>query len=525
MSSIRDLGAAGVAVAENAERLRRAGAINDAQFAELTNGDVGPQDQKIGRAAIDALKVDSKDPVSGADGMELLRSVGTMNTRLLELQAGKGSARPATQTGDCNPIPVATAGAAAGRPSTGIDLGSLFGPGQLLGGLGDFFKSFLGCLGINVLAKDGAPTTKAPVPAAPPPPGTNTGDCNPIPAPAPGSGRTAPAAVAGGSAVAAGAVGGAPLTAGTAPSFERAAGGDYIHEGQQGASVVELKNLLRGQGISVDEGDAFTPATARAVREFQRTHQCSVDGVIGPQTLNALGVSRFSPSWSGATASNGTGSPPATSATSAPAGPVATSALPPAVSGGVGANIVAAASRYDHAIEPQTREPGGFKGKAQLAELYQSATGQSVSSWGGSYGSKPNDKSWCGIFGTQALKEGIAAAGGDPNSVRWDLTRGGMVGPGVTKHNQWDRDMSPRSAFESKIVPGTVAIMNGDLVHHVVVTSPPDANGFVSTMEGNHPDTSAGRRNIHDMLAFYEVNPAGAGIAGGGADTTKARRA
>ncbi len=75
----------------------------------------------------------------------------------------------------------------------------------------------------------------------------------------------------------------------TAPSFQRAAAGSYIREGQQGASVVELKNLLRGQGVQVDSSPRFTAETTAAVREFQRTHNCKVDGVVGPETLGALG--------------------------------------------------------------------------------------------------------------------------------------------------------------------------------------------------------------------------------------------
>ena len=82
----------------------------------------------------------------------------------------------------------------------------------------------------------------------------------------------------------------APSDPGNSPTFEQAASGDYLRQGQHGASVVELKNLMRAQGIQVDAGDRFTPETKAAVREFQRTHGCKVDGLVGPETLGALGI-------------------------------------------------------------------------------------------------------------------------------------------------------------------------------------------------------------------------------------------
>lgn len=81
--------------------------------------------------------------------------------------------------------------------------------------------------------------------------------------------------------------------------------GHNLRVGSRGEHVRELQSRL---GVPAD--GAFGVVTERAVRDFQQRHRLAVDGVVGPETLAALGRSGSSdPSpAAGATASS---SPPA----------------------------------------------------------------------------------------------------------------------------------------------------------------------------------------------------------------------
>jgi hypothetical protein len=63
-------------------------------------------------------------------------------------------------------------------------------------------------------------------------------------------------------------------------------GGSSLKNGSSGPAVVQLQKKLR---IAAD--GAFGPATKKAVRRYQRGHGLTVDGVVGPQTAGALGLS------------------------------------------------------------------------------------------------------------------------------------------------------------------------------------------------------------------------------------------
>lgn len=77
---IRSLGKSGQAVFNNAQKLQKAGLINDAQFRELTNKNVGPQDVSIANQALDKIKADTPD------AMNLMFSIPKMNNQILDLQ-------------------------------------------------------------------------------------------------------------------------------------------------------------------------------------------------------------------------------------------------------------------------------------------------------------------------------------------------------------------------------------------------------------------------------------------------------
>jgi Transglycosylase-like domain/Putative peptidoglycan binding domain len=58
-----------------------------------------------------------------------------------------------------------------------------------------------------------------------------------------------------------------------------------LHHGDRGRSVVRLQHALH---IGAD--GVFGRGTVRAVKRFQRRHGLEVDGVVGPQTAAALGL-------------------------------------------------------------------------------------------------------------------------------------------------------------------------------------------------------------------------------------------
>jgi Putative peptidoglycan binding domain/D-alanyl-D-alanine carboxypeptidase len=82
------------------------------------------------------------------------------------------------------------------------------------------------------------------------------------------------------------------LATGATPSGEVAA--EPLRRGSSGPAVAALQERLNRDHPDfshlVVDGD-FGPATEAAVREFQRRAGLAVDGVAGPRTLTALGLS------------------------------------------------------------------------------------------------------------------------------------------------------------------------------------------------------------------------------------------
>jgi peptidoglycan hydrolase-like protein with peptidoglycan-binding domain len=87
-------------------------------------------------------------------------------------------------------------------------------------------------------------------------------------------------------------------------------GSTLLHRGSHGSTIVAVQHAL---GIPAD--GVYGAVTRRAVMSFQREHGLIVDGIVGPQTLGALGLSSDHGSGSGSSGSSGsTGSSGDTSA-------------------------------------------------------------------------------------------------------------------------------------------------------------------------------------------------------------------
>jgi peptidoglycan hydrolase-like protein with peptidoglycan-binding domain len=61
-----------------------------------------------------------------------------------------------------------------------------------------------------------------------------------------------------------------------------------VERGDEGHPVPTLQYLLRAHGATVQVDGIFGPKTDAAVRDFQRSHGLSVDGIVGPHTWSAI---------------------------------------------------------------------------------------------------------------------------------------------------------------------------------------------------------------------------------------------
>jgi len=61
-----------------------------------------------------------------------------------------------------------------------------------------------------------------------------------------------------------------------------------LRQGDSGAAVSELQQLLNAKGINITVDGIFGDATRAAVVQFQKQSGIATDGVVGPQTWQAL---------------------------------------------------------------------------------------------------------------------------------------------------------------------------------------------------------------------------------------------
>ena len=80
--------------------------------------------------------------------------------------------------------------------------------------------------------------------------------------------------------------------------------GDAYKKGASGATVTEIQTRLKNWGYYSGEVDGmFGSATEKAVKYFQQTNGLTADGVVGAQTLAALGINGGGGDLSGGTQS------------------------------------------------------------------------------------------------------------------------------------------------------------------------------------------------------------------------------
>lgn len=93
-------------------------------------------------------------------------------------------------------------------------------------------------------------------------------------------------------------------------AFDAALGDQTLREGKKHGDVTELQDALRDTGHFTYHTSTgyFGNVTTKAVRAFQSSKGLSVDGVAGPQTFSALGVSSSGSSSSNTTTVSSSGS-------------------------------------------------------------------------------------------------------------------------------------------------------------------------------------------------------------------------
>lgn len=63
---------------------------------------------------------------------------------------------------------------------------------------------------------------------------------------------------------------------------------DVLKVGDEGDAVLELQELLKGIGVSIDTDSVFGGGTKRKVIAFQKEHGLVADGIVGDKTLRLL---------------------------------------------------------------------------------------------------------------------------------------------------------------------------------------------------------------------------------------------
>ena len=264
-----------------------------------------------------------------------------------------------------------------------------------------------------------------------------------------------------------------------APTLQQAAQGHHIRRGQQGDSVQQLQEMLTARGYDLGAADGVLGRrTEAAVRAFQRDQGIAVDGVVGPQTLGALGVpsgastvERAGQTQARQQAVRTTGADPSVAApranTPPPSGGVSAGSLqrqdqaqrqtqaasasrvttPPAVNGTADARLAgfqnAAVASAQRELDAGVREQGGAN-RGPRVDQYARTAGMSV---GGQ---------WCGYFTgfnyTQAAQEGGTRFSGQQRLHSYQKARDYFLYRNYTNasRSEHDRNAALRTQHEGE---------------------------------------------------------------------------
>jgi peptidoglycan hydrolase-like protein with peptidoglycan-binding domain len=71
--------------------------------------------------------------------------------------------------------------------------------------------------------------------------------------------------------------------------------GAFIKKGSSGSVVLSIQQALNANGADpkIDENGVFDNDTLTAVKAFQQKNSLGVDGIVGPKTFHALGITSF----------------------------------------------------------------------------------------------------------------------------------------------------------------------------------------------------------------------------------------
>ncbi|MBL8954476.1 MAG: peptidoglycan-binding protein [Myxococcaceae bacterium] len=285
--------------------------------------------------------------------------------------------------------------------------------------------------------------------------------------------------------------------------YAQPAAGELLQKGMGGDLVKQLQTALNDAGAKpalVPDG-MFGPMTEQALQAL------TGESTIDPAMLGDLGSLLKTPG----TQLPGIAGPvdgfdpevlpPMGDRELNPLGePLAIDPTQPPPAGSIADRTVQVANSENDLVNPMKRgDDGNYKGWQHLQNVYEKTTGWRPTDAEIKASSNPRGSSWCGIWACHALQE----AGCD---VKWDMTKGGMVGnvdhvlgPKFTNPATYKAE---RQAFENSIKPGDVITLKGPQNHHAIVTKVND-DGTVECMDGNKPHIGPSTRKLEDVQTYY----------------------
>jgi len=260
--------------------------------------------------------------------------------------------------------------------------------------------------------------------------------------------------------------------------------------GSKGSDVARAQqglNQLPSASPRLTEDGVFGQLTHARAREFQSANALTPDGVIGPLTWQALLdlVGQIA------------GGVPL---------PVPPASLPNTLGDTVRPLVLIAAQKYLGSVDFSVLSNGRPKGIDFVIEIFRVAANATVkdADFRGSKGEwvpQPlmggQRKSWCGIFAVYCCRQvGL--------NVRWDLGRGGPVGPtGPLVPNKFS------SSFVANLKPADIGMVATQQHHFLVESVGGGQAPGLTTLDGNLTWGQINRVNKHrvglDNFNYYSL--------------------